>query len=480
MKLTAEILSRDEQQRIHDHSLRVLWEAGVQFHSLKALKLLAEAGATVDWETKIARIPEKLVIQTLETAPKSFVLGARNSSYDYPMPSPHTRYTMDGTSAFATDFETGERRYGTLKDLERGVRVFMAADMGVMCWPPCCASDAPDGSRPLHEFLTMLRFCSKHGNHELHHPNQVPYFVAALKAICGDDDAVRQRKIASVVYCPVAPLMHDAEMCDAYLDLGAYDVPILILPMPATGTTGPASLFSNIVQGNAEALSSIVLYQLARPGRPLIYGSASGSLDFASGGFLTGVPEMVLQTAAMAVMGRFYGLPNTATGCVSDAKATGIQAVIEKVITTLPAVLVSADLVSGIGEIETSQNLILEQVLIDNEIAHFCERLHQGVDTSPQKDLIEDIIHVGPGGNFLKARSTRVMARSDEFYIPQLAVRQSYENWLALGSPDMRDRAREKVREILNSPLVDPLPEVVSREIDEILREADKELSAEE
>jgi len=57
-----------------------------------------------------------------------------------------TRYAIDGTAAFAIDFETGERRYGTRRDSELALRVFQQADMGVMAWAPVTASDAPAGT----------------------------------------------------------------------------------------------------------------------------------------------------------------------------------------------------------------------------------------------------------------------------------------------------------------------------------------------
>ena len=44
---------------------------------------------------------------------------------------------------------------------------------------------------------------------------------------------------------------------------------------------------------------------------------------------------------------------------------------------------------------------------MDNEIAHYCERIFAGVDSGPEKELYEDIAQVGPGGNFLKSRNTR-------------------------------------------------------------------------
>ena len=101
------------------------------------------------------------------------------------MPSPVSRYCIDGTAAFVLDFETGERRYGTLPDIEDALRVFQQADLGVMAWAPTCASDAPAHSRALHEFFTMIEYSSKHGQHELHRVEQVPYLVAGLKAVAG-------------------------------------------------------------------------------------------------------------------------------------------------------------------------------------------------------------------------------------------------------------------------------------------------------
>ena len=150
--------------------------------------------------------------------------------------------------------------------------------------------------------------------------------------------------------------------------------------------------------GNAEALSAVVLFQMARPGTPLIYGDASGSTEFSTGGFLEGSPEMVLMSAARGEMARFYGLPNTQAGCLSDANAPGPQAVMEKLITTLPLVLSGVDYIQGPGAIETSGTLCLEQIVVDEEIGQLCKRLRDGIDTSDAMDFHEDIAAVKPGG----------------------------------------------------------------------------------
>jgi trimethylamine:corrinoid methyltransferase-like protein len=476
MRYESAFLSVDEQERVHEASMRILAETGIRFHGERALPMLAEAGAHVDADAGVARLPRELVEAALAKAPRSFVLGARNPAFDYPVPSRVSRYGLDGTAAFARDFETGERRYGTRRDVEDGCRVFQAADLGVMAWAPVGASDMPAPSRVLHEFVAMLRACSKHGQHELHRRDQVPFLAAALVAIAGSEAAVRERHEASLIYCPVAPLVHDGPMLDGYLDLGDLDVPVMIMPMPVAGTTGPASLLGNIVVANAEALSAIVAFQVAHPGRPLLYASALGSMDFRSGAFLAATPEVALESGALTTMGRFYGLPTGSTGSTSDAHDTGPEAVIEKLLTCLPPVAAGADVIVGFGEIDSDQTLVLEQILVDNEIAHLVERLVGGVDGRPGAELLDDVAEVGPGGNYLAQRSTRDGARSGEFHEPSLLWRLSRDTWLDRGRPSMYDRARERVHEILEAPLADPLPDATVAELDRILAEADRDL----
>jgi len=271
--------------------------------------------------------------------------------------------------------------------------------------------------------------------------------------------------------------MHDGDMLDAYMELGRWGLPVMVMPMPVTGTTGPANLFANLALANAEALSSIVVFQHAHPGRPVVYSSATGSADFRSGAYLAGTPEMGLQAAALVTMGRSYGLPSTSAGCSSDAKEPGPEAVMDKLLTTIPPVCAGSDVIVGLGEIEGDQLLILEQLVVDNDLAHLCRRLCEGVDSQTSVDFYQDIVRAGPGGHFLGSRNTRNAAHGSEFYVSPLLDRHTYESWLELGKPGIYTRARERVREILAGPVVDPLPEAVSADLDAILLAADKDLA---
>jgi trimethylamine--corrinoid protein Co-methyltransferase len=477
MRVQCQILSDDERRKIHAESIKILEEVGVKFMSGRALKILKDHGARIDSDTQTARIPAEMVEQALKTAPKSFVLGARDPARDVILPSPSSGYVLDLGGVFTRDFHSGERRHAREQDNTDAVRVFEEMKHGSLIWPHSIMDGVPQHSDAVRLIISSFVNTSLHVQDEFSNPREVPFVIEAMAAILGSEEAVRERKIYSVTYCTVAPLTHEGEMCDAHLDLIEFEAPILIYPMPCAGSSGPCSLYSNIALGNAEALSSLVLFQMAKPGTPLIFGDAAGSTEFATGGFLEGSPEMVLQTAARGEMARFYGLPNTQQGCQTDAKEPGAQAIMEKMITTLPLVLGGVDLVQGPGALETSGVLCLEQIVVDDEIAGLCKRVRDGVDVSDAKNLFEDVKAVGPGGQFLTRGSTLKGCRSDEFYAPQLCDRNTFERWSDLGRPDVYAKAREKVEEILATPQKNPLPDDVIGKLEEITRKADAALN---
>jgi len=246
--------------------------------------------------------------------------------------------------------------------------------------------------------------------------------------------------------------------------------------MPACGTTGPSSLYSNVALANAEALSAVVLFQMANPGTPIIYGFAVGNTDFSKAGFLTGSPEMTLMNSALCEMSRYYQLPNTQSACSTDAPDGGSQAILEKVITALPAVMTGPDLIVGIGEIESANLLILEQILVDHEIAMMCKRIKDGIDVSDEKNYFDDVAAVKPSGHFLTTPSTLKSCRSDEFFVPELYERNTHEKWSELGCPDIYSKARKKVKAILDKPQKHPLPDQVIEKFNKLMEHADKHL----
>lgn len=476
MLMNGQVLSYEEMALIHKESIKILEEVGVKVPSERALSILEKAGAQVNYDTKIVFITENMVNKALKKSPKEFTLGARNPEFNLKVPTGRSTINMDGAGSYTIDFQTGQRRRAVLNDIKNACKIFEQIPTATVFWSPITPADVAPEAQGVVSSATSMIYSSKHLQDEVQRADEVPYIIELCKVILGSEQEVIERKIYSACYCTVSPLCHDKEMLEATMDLVKYQAPVLVYPMPACGTTAAASLYSNIALGNAEALSSFVIFQLTSPGTPLIYGSASGIVDRKSGMFLGGAVETSLINTAMCMMGKYYGFPTIIAGCISDANGIGIQSASEKIFSMLPLVLNDADVIQGIGQIECSMTLSLEQMLIDEELFEMCLRLRDGIDICPEKSYFEDIHHVGQGGHFLKSKSTRKAFRSKEFYLPKLKSFTTYDSWVKLDSPSLADTAHKKVEQILEAEQINQLDPVKEKIIKEIIEEATAKL----
>ena len=74
MRPKLNLLSDELVKQIIEEGFALLMNPGIQIHNDEALSLLGDAGAVVDRESKIVKIPEKLARQALDTRPSEFYL----------------------------------------------------------------------------------------------------------------------------------------------------------------------------------------------------------------------------------------------------------------------------------------------------------------------------------------------------------------------------------------------------------------------
>ena len=75
MHFHAQVLTEDEQNRIHKMSLRILEQVGIRFHGERAPRILQENGIKIDPQDRIAKIPPEYIESGAENRPKSIRFG---------------------------------------------------------------------------------------------------------------------------------------------------------------------------------------------------------------------------------------------------------------------------------------------------------------------------------------------------------------------------------------------------------------------
>jgi trimethylamine--corrinoid protein Co-methyltransferase len=114
-------------------------------------------------------------------------------------------------------------------------------------------------------------------------------------------------------------------------------------------------------------------------------------------------------------------------------------------------------------------------LVLGDEVISMTKYFIRGVDVS-EETLARDVIEkVGPGGHFLDQDHTFKHFRK-ELWMPRLLTRQPYDIWSQRGSKDMSQRVAERVREILETHPVPPLPDKTLAALEKLRIKGEKEL----
>ena len=168
-----------------------------------------------------------------------------------------------------------------------------------------------------------------------------------------------------------------------------------------------------------------------------------------SGGYASGSPEGALFDAISAEMAHHYHLPSLVGGFGSDAFSPGFQAGAEKLGNGLIAMLSGADLISGIGGLETDNTLSLEQLILDADLVEYAQRAIEPIRVEPDTIHLDMLTRLGPGGNFLKEKHTLVHFR-DALWSPRILMREGYVEG-ETSEKRVRERAQARARELLET-----------------------------
>ncbi|HBX69392.1 MAG TPA: hypothetical protein DEH25_08405 [Chloroflexi bacterium] len=456
----APLLKDHEIEHIHARSLEILERVGIDYKTPRALEVLEKMGCRVDYNENRAWLSADLVEWSLQQAPRSVRLPARDPKRAVTLNGRRSHNTTDSQGTQAIDLETGQRHDSTAEDLRRALLFADALDKVDIVNTTVSASDVPAHIRTLRQFALAFSTTSKPVRSGVLNAQQVPLLVEMVKAVTGRDTF---EPIFSVVNCTISPLMHDRTMTEACLELAKLNVPIMVYPMPLAGGTSPVTMAGTALLHNIEFLSGLVLFQAVNPGTPIIYGTGASQLDMQTGRFGGSADGHGLRLA-LCEIAQAYHLPVNLWGMSTGSQNLDAHYGAQAINQTLLAYLAGADEIYSHGMLGDAQVLSLEKMVLDNHLLHELETTIRPMlfdDEHLQAALIES---VGIGGSYLTRRETRDFTRKE--YVRM---------WPPAGKT-MLEIARAEALEILHHHQPPPLPEGAAEKIEAIIATADKEL----
>jgi len=161
-KAMMRVLSEDEIELVHQSSLRILSEVGVKIDSPSVVELLRKAGAKTDKKSGLVSFDERIISQSLKSAPRSIKICSRRG-VDFEIPDDNVQLiSPDGQPPAVFDVATGKKRPSRLKDVIDFAILSDALPEVDFVWPLSWQRTCPqinrhpsNSSRPSHTRRSM-------------------------------------------------------------------------------------------------------------------------------------------------------------------------------------------------------------------------------------------------------------------------------------------------------------------------------------
>jgi len=469
-------LTEEQVEVIHQASLDLLCDAGIEVTSQRVRHAFEREGAKIDEDREVVLADPQMILEFVARAPSTFTLTPRNAEHELTLGGNQTYFGMVSGPPNVHD-RVGGRRAGNFADYQKLLSLGQHFNVIALFGNQTVATtDLPATTRHLDCYLANLSLTDKVfsaipiGEGRV---NDAAHMLALARGIALEDMRDEPGLIGNINVN--SPRKLDEAMSDGALALAALGQAVIVTPFTLLGAMTPVTMAAALVQQNAEALFGIAMIQLFHPGSPVVYGGFTSNVDMRSGAPAFGTPENAKANLAGGQLARRYHLPYRTSAC-NASNVVDAQSTYETQMALWGAVMGHGNVVyHAAGWLEGGLVASYEKFILDIEVLQHLVHMLSPIDCSEDELGLEAIRDVDPGGHFFGTEHT--MARyEDAFYAPLVSDWQNNENWQAAGSQDATARATTIWQSILadhEPPVLDPgvresLEDYVARRKEEI------------
>ena len=468
-----DLLDDGQVQRIHDASMDIIEEVGVEFRCDDAIGMWRAAGADVDGVT--VRIDREHLMSLVGTAPSSYTMVARDPAHTVTVGDGRTIFTPSYGAPYVLDLD-GVRRPATLQDFRDFTKLnhlspALHMSGGVVCEP----MDVPVPKRHLYMTESLLKYSSKPFMGAVTSMDRAEDSLHMAGIVFGQD-FVRETTVMTCLANANTPLVWDKTMLDSVRVFAAANQATLFSPFVLGGASTPASTVGAVIQVNIEALTGVAFSQLVRVGAPALYGQWLSTVSMRTGAPQAGTPEICHMNLLTAQMARHYNLPSRCSGSCTSSKMVDAQAGYEAARNMYGVLMAGTNFVlSTTGYLESAMCQSYAKWVLDSEQLELMYRLGSGVSFDDLDEVLDSMRSVPAGGHHLGTEHTLANFQT-AFSMPEMMNSDNYEQWLADGSQSAEERATARCRQMLDEYEEPALDDHVREELDDYVARRDAEL----
>ncbi len=452
-------------RQIIDEALGLLMDPGVRVHNDEALALLSEAGTDVDLTSSIARIPESIVRDALQTAPSEFYLHDLDGEPVVHYGGDSVQFDPGSAAITVLDRKNREQRDPKTEDFVDFVKLVETLPQLDAQSTAMICKDVPEEIGDLYRLYLALNFMRKPIVTGAFAKDTWWTMKELLVTMVGGEAELVSKPIAIFDVCPSPPLLWSDLTCQNLIDCARSGIPAELVSMPLAGATAPVTLAAAVVQHTAECMSGVVIGQLSQEGAAIVWGGSPATFDMREGTTPMGAVGTWMIDCAYAQVGKALNMPTHAYLGMSDAKIVDAQCGLESSGGTILAALTGINMISGAGMMDFESCQSFEKLVIDAEIIGMAKHLVAGIEVRDEPIALTLMRSMGHEADYLVNPHTLKWFQ-EEFYIPSGVIdRGSYDAWQSRGGKSANDRASDRVDQLLGSYQARPLADELKAEL---------------
>jgi trimethylamine--corrinoid protein Co-methyltransferase len=461
-----EIISADQIEAIHNASLTILEEIGMDFLNAEAREICARAGAELTEGTNRVRFDRALIAEAIKTCPPEFTLHARNPAHDVHIGGDWVAFPQMASAPNCTDLDRG-RRAGSQADYRELLKLAQSLNiLHLTGGYPVEPVDLHPSTRHLDCLSDLVKLTDKafHAYSLGRDRIRDGIEIARIGRGISHEQMDREPSLFSVINSS-SPLRLDDPMLQGIIEMSSRNQVIVMTPFTLAGAMAPVTVAGALAQQNAEALAGIAFTQMVRPGAPVMYGGFTSNVDMKSGAPAFGTPEYMKAAVVGGQLARRYSIPYR-TSNVCAANSVDAQAAYESVFSLWGAIMGGGHLIKhAAGWLEGGLSCSFEKIVLDVDLLQMVAEFLDPLAIDDATLALDAVREVGPGGHYFGAAHTQARYR-DAFYTPILSDWRNFESWHEAGSPTAAEKANRIWKEVLAAYEPPPLDAVRAEELD--------------
>ena len=460
-----EVASDEQLEMIHDTSMRILEEVGIEVLNDEARRLMVEAGAKLDDNGSKVYFDRGLIMEKIATAPSQFTLHARNPAHSIKIGHPYINFGSVA-SAPNTNSLDGGRRPGNQKDFRDFLKLSQSFNIIHFTGGyPVEPVDIHASVRHLDCLSDFVTYTDKpfHAYSLGKQRNEDAIEIARIARDISHGQLEQEASLFTIINSS-SPLRLDEPMLQGIIEMSSRNQVVVLTPFTLAGAMAPVTIAGALAQQNAEALAGIAFTQIVRAGAPAVYGGFTSNVDMKSGAPAFGTPEYIRAAQISGQLARRYGLPFRSSN-VNAANSMDAQSGYESTMSLWGAISGGSNFVMhGAGWMEGGLSASPEKFILDADLLQMMASYLQGIEIDEASLALDAVKDVGPGGHFFGTEHT--MSRyKNAFYSPLISDWRNFESWEEAGSPTALQKANQLYKQVLTEYEAPPLDEAIAEEL---------------